>query len=132
MTASRSVRSAWLLVGCTPGCAAKVHSAGQTFSKVACEAPALAVAGLGAGVLAQDRLEFVLQRSDAPLELCALTGVLEDLPRPEDLVADPEAVLAELLVGAAALGMKGEVALQVRPADLSSPDGQVAVGPPAV
>ncbi len=81
---------------------------------------------------AMRRSPLALQRPDAALELRAVAGVLEDLPRPEQLVADSEAVLAELFVDAAAFGVEGEVALQVRPAHLASPGGQVAVGPPAI
>src|SRR3954453_5639112 len=113
MTAPRSARSAWLLVGCTSGWAAKVHSAGQILSRVAREAPALAVAGVLGGVPADDRLQFALQGADAALQLAAVAGVLVDLPGPEELVADLQAVLAELLLGAAAVGVEGEVALQV-------------------
>jgi hypothetical protein len=96
---------------------------GPDLQDVAREASALAVAGLLAGVLWQDRLEFAPQRADSALEPAAIAGVLEDLPCPEHLVADPQAVFAELLFGPAALGVEGEVALQVRPADLSSADG---------
>src|SRR3954449_4860887 len=80
MTAPRSARSAWLLVGCTSGWAAKVHSAGQILSRVAREAPALAVAGVLGGVPADDRLQFALQGADAALQLAAVAGVLVDLP----------------------------------------------------
>ena len=34
MTAPRSARSAWLLVGCTPLWLANVHSAGQAFREL--------------------------------------------------------------------------------------------------
>ena len=34
MTALRSARSAWLLVGSTPACEAKVHRAGQAFRRL--------------------------------------------------------------------------------------------------
>src|SRR5258708_2622623 len=49
---------------------------------------ALAVAGMLCGVLAQDGFELALQHRDAALELWAFTGVLVDLPRPEQLLAD--------------------------------------------
>ncbi|MCW3047303.1 MAG: hypothetical protein JWO74_1587 [Solirubrobacterales bacterium] len=55
-----------------------------------------------------------------------------DLPGPEQLAADSQAGLAHLVLDPGALGVEREVALQVRPADLSSPDRQMAVGPPAI
>lgn len=58
--------------------------------------------------------------------------MLEDLPGPEDLLADAQSVLAELRVGAAALGVEGKIALQMRPTGLPTADGQMAVGPPAI
>src|SRR4051812_5103518 len=48
------------------------------------------VAGLLAGVGAQERLELAAQRADATLELLAVAGVLVDLPAPEQLLADPQ------------------------------------------
>jgi hypothetical protein len=48
------------------------------------------------------------------------------------LLADLQAVLAELLFDAAAVGVEGEIALWVRPADLAAADGQVTEGPPAI
>jgi hypothetical protein len=54
------------------------------------------------------------------LQFAALAGVLVDLPRPEQLVADAQAVLAELFLGAEAVGVGGEVAREVRPADLAA------------
>jgi hypothetical protein len=45
-----------------------------------------------------------LQRADAALELVAVAGVLVDLPGPEQLVADLQGGLAELLVGGQAVG----------------------------
>src|SRR5687768_6135914 len=77
-------------------------------------ARALVARGLG-GVAAQDRLELSPQPQHAALQFAAVAGVLVDLPRPEELVADPEAVLAEFLLGAEAVGVGGEVALEMRP-----------------
>jgi hypothetical protein len=105
---------------------------GPDVEDVAGEAAALAVADLLARVFAQARFELALQQPHATLELLAVAGVLEDLPRPEQLLADGQAGLAELTLDAAAFGVEGEVALQVRPADLSLLDRQMAIGPPAI
>jgi hypothetical protein len=85
-----------------------------------------------AGVLAHDRLEVALQRADTPLELVALAGVLEDLPGPEQPLADSQAGFAKFLLDAAAFGVKGKVALRMRPADLPATDGKMAIGPSAI
>jgi hypothetical protein len=105
MTALRSARSAWLLVGSTPGWGGERRERGPDLQEIAGEASALAVAGLGAGVFAHDRLEFATQCANAALELAALAGVLKDPPCPEQLGADPQAVLAELLVNAEPFGV---------------------------
>jgi integrase len=52
MTALRSARSAWLLVGWTPSWSVKVHRGGPDLEQVT----------------AQDRLELATQRADAALE----------------------------------------------------------------
>jgi hypothetical protein len=54
-----------------------------------------------------------MQLADAALELGAVSGVLVDLPRPEQLVADVQARLAEFLLGGETVGVHGEVALQM-------------------
>jgi hypothetical protein len=68
--------------------------------------------GLG-GVAAQDRLELAAQLVDAAFELCAVACVLMDLSCPEQLVADPEACLVEVLFGGEAVGVRGDVALLI-------------------
>jgi hypothetical protein len=82
--------------------------------QVARQAAGVLVARRLAAVGAQDRLEFAAQRADAPLELWAIAGVLVDLPRPEELLADPQAVLGELLFDAKAVGVGLEVSAQMR------------------
>jgi hypothetical protein len=52
-----------------------------------------------AGVAASDRFELALKGADRECELAAVKGVLVDLLGPEHPVADPLAVLAELLLG---------------------------------
>jgi len=58
--------------------------------------------------------------------------VLVDLPGPEDALAQPQAVLTELLLAGHAFGVRFEVAREVRPTDLASSEREVAIGPPAV
>lgn len=65
------------------------------------------------GVLAQDGFELALQQPDAALELGVLAGMRVDLPGPEQLLADGQAGLAEVLVAAAAFGKKLKVALEM-------------------
>jgi hypothetical protein len=81
---------------------------------------------------AQDRFELAAQGSHAALELGSVAGVLVDLPHPKQLLADPQPGFAEGLLGGEAFGVRGEVALQVRPADLAAAQRQVRVGPPAI
>jgi hypothetical protein len=45
---------------------------------------------------------------------------LEELPGPEDAFAEIEAVLAELLLGRESFGVRGEISLQVSPAELAT------------
>src|SRR3954447_23149727 len=120
MTAPRKCAFGVVVGGLHGGVSGEGPQRRPDLEQVAREAPALAVAGVLAGVPADDRLQFALQRADAALELAAVAGVLVDLPGPEELVAEPQAVLAELFLGAAALGVEGEVALQVRPTDLAA------------
>ena len=75
---------------------------------------------------------MALQMADRALELAAVMGVLVDLPGAEHALAELEAVLAELFLGGEAFGVRGEVALQVRPAELAAAQWQVPIGPPAI
>ncbi len=70
--------------------------------------------------------------ADRALELCSLTGVLEGLPGPEDAFAESEAVLPELLLGREPFGMRLEPSTKMRPAELSSLERQMRIGPPAI
>ena len=65
------------------------------------------------GVGADDRLVGALQLANRVLQLAPLTRVSEDLPRPEDALAQLEADLAEVLLRGEPFGVRGEVALQV-------------------
>jgi hypothetical protein len=56
---------------------------------------------------------LVSQATHGASQLPPVVGVLEDLPGPEDALAQGEAVLAELPLGREAFGVGLEVALQV-------------------
>jgi hypothetical protein len=64
-------------------------------------------------VAREDRFELAAQPADTALEFGALTGVLKDLPRPEQLLADSQAGFAEVFLGREAVGVHREVALQM-------------------
>jgi hypothetical protein len=132
MIAPRGARSAWLLVGSSPRRSAKVQSAGQALSRLRASPRVYLWGGALARVAAQDRLELTAQQPNAALQLAPLAGVLVALPGPEQLRADRQARLSELALGGETFGVGLEVALQVRPAALAAPGGQVAIGPPAV
>jgi len=51
-----------------------------------------------------------LAAADRELQLAAIACVGEDLPGPEDALAEREAVLAELLLGGETFGVRGEIA----------------------
>lgn len=56
-----------------------------------------------------------------------------DRPRPEELLAEPDSVLAQFLLSAASpSSWGGEVALQVGPADLAGLDGRMTIGAPVI
>ncbi|MDP8909659.1 MAG: hypothetical protein M3N47_11220 [Chloroflexota bacterium] len=61
----------------------------------------------------EDRFEVAAQGAGAARELGLVAGVLVDLPGPEQLLADPEARLAEVFFGGETFGVRGEVALQM-------------------
>jgi hypothetical protein len=71
-------------------------------------------------------------RAHGPLQLPAVTGVGEDLPRPEHPLAQLEPRLAELLLGGEPFCVRFEVSPQVRPAELTALKRQMRIGPPAV
>ncbi|HEX4344776.1 MAG TPA: hypothetical protein VHZ31_04370 [Solirubrobacteraceae bacterium] len=61
----------------------------------------------------ENRFELATQLADTALELSAVTGVLVGLPRPEQLLADAQARVAEVFLGREAVGVHREVALQM-------------------
>jgi hypothetical protein len=74
-----------------------------------------------------------LDRLDAPLERSTVAILLELLPRLEDIPGDLEPVEAERLLGAEAeVGVEGEVAAQMGPADLPLLRVEAVVGREAV
>ncbi len=80
----------------------------------------------------QGGLQLTAKQPHLAPELSPIVGVLEDLPCPEQPLADVEPKLAELLLDGESFRVGGEVTTQVRPADLSTRQGQVAIGPPAI
>jgi len=78
------------------------------------------------GVAGDERLVLTLQAADRELQDSAVSGVLEDLPCPEHALAQQEALLAELFLCGKPFGVGGEVALQVRPAELRRLRGRCA------
>src|SRR5579863_9689286 len=114
MTAPRSERSAWLLVGCTPGTAAKVHSAGHALRRFR--------------VMPR---QYLLD-GDFSFELSAIAGVLEDLPCPEQSLADVQPEFPEPFLVGETFSVSGEVPAKMCPADLPARERQMAIGPPAV
>jgi hypothetical protein len=106
MTALRSARSAWLLVGCTPLWLAKVHSAGHTFKRSRAMPRQRLLRGRFRRKRADDRLVAPLKRADRPLQLASVFGVLKDLPGPEHPLAQSQSCLAELLLGRESFGVR--------------------------
>src|SRR6266571_3744330 len=118
MTAARRPRSAALLVGSTSGTEANVQSAGQSLSRFFAERAHVPLP-LSCRAPLEQRQHLHLDRRDLPLERGAVAVVLELLPRVEDVPGHLEPVEAErLLRSEAEVGVEGEVAAQMRPADL--------------
>src|SRR6266516_3316567 len=130
MTAARSPRSAALLVGSTSGTSAIVQSAGQSLSRFlasACTCRCRFPAPL------KQWPQLVLDLADPPLQGGTVAVLLELPPGLEDVPGDLETVEAERFLGALAeVGMEGEVAAQVRPADLPPLGFEAVVGAEAV
>ena len=114
MTGLRSARSAGLLVGSTPSMVVKVQSAGQTLSRLLANWRCQRVApALWAGVFEQPP-QLGLDRGDLGLEPVAVVVlVLVGAPGGEHLVGEREAVFAEGLLLAQAVGVAAEITLQV-------------------
>src|SRR5665648_168261 len=131
MTAPRRPRSAWLLVGSTPGTLAKVHSAGQRFSRFLAKVRWRRLRALFPAASSSSARSSALSGSmRSPRRAVSVPAAL--LPGGEQSPRDLQARGAELLLGTESLAVGGEVAHQVRPAELASLGVEVVVGPPAV
>src|SRR5215207_4419116 len=131
MTAARRPRSAALLVGSTSGTSANVQSAGQSLSRFFASACTC-------------RCRFPVEPHSSSGRSCVLIAatrwqggavavVLELLPGVEDVPGHLEPVEPERLLGSGAeVGVEGEVAAQVRPADLPLLGLEAVVGAEAV
>jgi hypothetical protein len=105
---------------------------GPDLQEVAGHAVAVLVARRFAGEASECGLELSAQHPDLAFELLAVLGVREDLPCPEQALADVQAELSELFLDGEAFGVRGEIPAQVCPADLPARQRQMAIGPPAV
>jgi hypothetical protein len=91
-----------------------------------------AITGALSRRLLEQRAELLLERGDT-LKQAGTVSVLAELsPGGEQPPRDLQARSAELLLDAEALAVSGEVAYQVRPAELPPFRIEVVVGPPAV
>ena len=122
MTAPRRPRSAWLLVGSTPSVWLKVQSAGQRLSRLLGELRGgTSVRGLLRAACSSSARSFVLERRDLALGAGPgrrRAGRLSQAAKSSCAIR--EAGVAELLLLAHAFAVGGEVAEQVRPAELPS------------
>src|SRR5450756_1784700 len=114
MTAPRRPRSAWLLVGSTPGTLAKLHSAGQRLSRFFAKVRWRRLRALLRAASSRERPELLLERADPLKQALAVSVPAELSPGGEQPLRDPKPGRAELLLGAEALAVGGEVAHQVR------------------
>src|SRR5450756_1516398 len=97
MTAPRRPRSAWLLVGSTPGTLAKLHSAGQRLSRLPAKVRWRRLRAALARRLLEQRSELLLERAEALAEAVAVTVSSELSPGGEQPCGDLQAGRAELL-----------------------------------
>jgi len=91
-----------------------------------------AVAGALARRLLEQLPELCLERADVLGKAAAVSVPAALRPGGEQPCGDPKSGGAELLLGAESLAVGGEVARQMRPAELASLRVEVVVGPPAV
>src|SRR5450756_91741 len=132
MTAPRRPRSAWLLVGSTPGTLAKLHRAGQRLSRLPAKVRWRRLRAALARRLLEQRSELLLERAEALAEAGAVSVPAALVPGGEQPLRDLEAGRAELLLGGEALAVGGEVAHEVGPTELAPLGVEIVVGPPAV
>src|SRR5450759_199931 len=113
MTAPRRPRSAWLLVGSTPGTLAKLHSAGQRLSRFFAKLRWRRLRALLRAASSRERPQLLLERAGALKQAGTVSVPAELSPGGEQPCGDLEAGRAEVLLGAEALAVGGEVARQV-------------------
>src|SRR3954451_13327086 len=129
MTAPRRPRSAWLLVGSTPSTSTNVQSAGRELEQVVADRAGVAVARGFGRVGLEQRAQLTFEWGDPAFECRPVAVLLVDLPGGEELFGDPQPGLAELFLCGHAFGVGGEVAEQVRPAQLPFVGRELVVGP---
>ena len=103
-----------------------------TLQEVLREGAVAAVAGALARRLLEQLPELCLERADVLGKAAAVSVPAALRPGGEQPCGDPKSGGAELLLGAESLAVGGEVARQMRPAELASLRVEVVVGPPAV
>jgi hypothetical protein len=113
MTAPRRPRSAWLLVGSTPGTLAKLQRAGQRFSRFLAKLRWRRLRAALARRLRKQCPELLLERAGALKQAGTVSVSPELSPDPEQPCGDLKAGRVELLLGAEVLAVGGEVAHQV-------------------
>src|SRR5665648_312721 len=118
--------------GLDPGHTREAPQRRPALQQVPREGAVAAVAGALSRRLLEQRSELCLERVDALAEARAVSVPAALLPGGEQSPRDLQARGAELLLGAESLAVGGEVAHQVRPAELASFHIEVVVGPPAV
>jgi hypothetical protein len=132
MTAARKPRSPALFVGSTSGTSANVQSAGHSFMEVFREAAHVPLPLAGRAPLQQGP-HLVFDLLDSPPQGSAVAVLLELLPGVENVPGDLEPVEAErLLRSQAEGGVEGEVAAQMRPADLPALRLEAVAGAEAI
>ena len=133
MTGPRRARSAGLLVGSTPWTVAKVHSAGQTLSRLfanrRCQRVRLL---LGEASSSSCRSSVWIGAISVAKPVAVVVLVLVGAPGPEHAVGELEALLAEDLLLGESFRVAAKVALDVRPAHLAPVGIQVLIAEPAV
>ena len=132
MTAPRSPRSAWLLVGFDAVGVCECPKPGPAFEEVAGELAVVVRPWALAGGVVELGVELGLQWRDPGLEPGSVAVLLELLPGFEEVVGDGEAGGSEVVLFALSFAVGGEVAEEVRPAELTSVGVEVVVSAPAV
>ena len=114
MTGLRSARSAGLLVGSTPSMVVKVQSAGQTLSRLLANWRCQRLRRLFGLASSSSRSQLGLDRGDLGLEsVSVVVLVLVGAPGGEHLVGEREALFAEGLLLAQAVGVAAEITLEM-------------------